>query len=82
MRASCLHGSAAQPKKDQLGSPTASFESILSLLSSMFVPELDDALLRWVSRIMGDSRLRADIRIWREQWRALVREGKDAGVLL
>lgn len=59
-----------------------SFETILSLLSSLFVPEQDDALLRWVSRTMADNKLRGEMRAWREQWRALVREGKDAGVLL
>ncbi|KZV94848.1 RabGAP/TBC [Exidia glandulosa HHB12029] len=68
--------------RDQLCADKVTFETILSLLSSLFVPEQDDALLRWVSRTMADTKLRGEIRSWREQWRMLVREGKDGGVLL
>jgi len=66
---------------DQLGSPTASFESVLSLLSSFFVPESDDALMHWVSRTMADKSLRADMKTWREQWRGFD-SGTKATILL
>ncbi|KAH7096129.1 rab-GTPase-TBC domain-containing protein [Auriculariales sp. MPI-PUGE-AT-0066] len=68
--------------RDQLGSAAASFETVLSLLSSFFVPETDDSLMHWVSRTMSDSRLRADMNGWRQQYRTLVREGKGADALL
>ena len=69
-------------KTDHLTSAQASFETILSLLSSFFVPEDDDALLRWMERAMDDKKLRAEMNRWREEWRGLVREKKDGGVLL
>ena len=63
-------------------SPQASFETILSLLSSFFVPEDEDALIRWVGHAMADRRLRADMKRWRREWAELVRTGRDAGGLL
>ncbi|KZT43890.1 RabGAP/TBC [Sistotremastrum suecicum HHB10207 ss-3] len=68
--------------KDHLLSKTASFESILSLLSSFFVPEDEDALFRWISKAMEDKKLKADMVRWRSEWTELVSQGKDAGVLL
>ena len=67
---------------DHLTSAQANFETVLSLLSSFFVPEDDDALLRWMERAMDDKKLRAEMNRWREEWRGLVREKKDGGVLL
>lgn len=67
---------------DHLLSKTASFESILSLLSSFFVPEDEDALFRWISKAMEDKKLKADMVRWRSEWTELVSQGKDAGVLL
>ncbi|KAJ8582117.1 hypothetical protein M405DRAFT_868095 [Rhizopogon salebrosus TDB-379] len=37
------------------------FETALSILSSFFVPEDDDALLSWVEQILGDKKLRSQI---------------------
>ncbi|KAL5494688.1 hypothetical protein ACEPAI_149 [Sanghuangporus weigelae] len=68
--------------RDHLTSAQASFETVLSLLSSFFVPEDEDALLRWVERALGDKKLRAEMNRWRAEWRGLVREKKDGGVLL
>ncbi|KAL5519521.1 hypothetical protein ACEPAH_1204 [Sanghuangporus vaninii] len=68
--------------RDHLTSAQASFETVLSLLSSFFIPEDEDALLRWVERALDDKKLRADMNRWRAEWRGLVREKKDGGVLL
>ena len=55
---------------------------MLSLLSSFFVPEDEDALLKWVERALDDRKLRAEMSRWRVEWRGLVREKKEGGVLL
>ncbi|KAF8588332.1 RabGAP/TBC [Ramaria rubella] len=68
--------------KDQLTSATANFETILSLLSSFFVPESEDALMKWIERALGDQKLRADMKTWRQEWHQLVAEGRDRDVLL
>ena len=67
---------------EYLSSAQASFETILSLLSSVFVPEDDDVFMRWVGKALKDERLRTEIDEWRREWVALVRDGKEAGVLL
>lgn len=67
---------------EHLLSKTASFESILSMLSSFFVPEDEDALFRWLSKAMEDKKLQADIVRWRSEWTDLVSQGKDGDVLL
>ncbi|KAB5587963.1 Rab-GTPase-TBC domain containing protein [Ceratobasidium theobromae] len=59
----------------------ANFETILSLLSSTFVPEDDDALLRWMQRLLTDRQLRAEMDQWRAEWARLVAEGKSAKAL-
>lgn len=68
--------------KDHITSPQASFETILSLLSSFFIPEDEDVLLRWIGRALDDKRLRADMEKWRSDWKTLVKEGKEGNVLL
>ncbi|OCB87104.1 RabGAP/TBC [Sanghuangporus baumii] len=67
---------------DYLTSTHASFGMVLSLLSSFFVREDEDALLRWVERALDDKNLRAEKNQRRAEWRGLVREKKDGGVLL
>ena len=67
---------------DCITSSHATFETILSLLSSFFVPESEDALLAWIEKVLGDQRLRADMARWREEWRELVASGKDRDALL
>ena len=67
---------------DNITSAAANFETVLSLLSSFFVPQDEDALLLWISKMLGDKTLRASIHQWREEWRDLVAAGKDGTVLL
>jgi hypothetical protein len=66
----------------QITSRSANFETILSLLSSFFVPEDEDVLLSWIGKILGDRKLRASMLQWRTEWRRLVAGGQDGRVLL
>ncbi|KAG1771237.1 RabGAP/TBC [Suillus occidentalis] len=61
---------------------SANFETILSLLSSFFVPEDDDSLLSWIERMLGDKKLRSRMAQWRQDWTELVASGKDGEALL
>lgn len=67
---------------DEVTAAAASFETILSLLSSFFVPESEDALMKWIERALGDRKLRADMHMWRREWHELVAQGKDRDALL
>lgn len=67
---------------DHITSASANFETILSLLSSFFVPEDEDTLMAWIGGMLADKKLRASIVEWRTEWKVLVREGKDAAALL
>lgn len=67
---------------DALMSTSASFETILGLLSSDFVVEDEDALFYWLQRAMEDRRLRRNMNQWREDWQKLVSTGADKDVLL
>ena len=67
---------------DNLLSPQASFESILSLLSSFFVVENEDALMDWIRKAMRNRQLRRDIDRWREEWKEKVENGEDKDALL
>ena len=67
---------------DHITSSAANFETILSLLSSFFVPESEDALLSWVETTLGDKKLRANMTRWRQEWKQLVATGKDGSALL
>lgn len=68
--------------RDYLASAQASFETILSLLSSFFVAESEDGLLLWIEHALGDKKLRAQMSGWRSEWRQLVKDGKDGTALL
>jgi len=68
--------------KDCITSKSATFETILSLLSSFFVPEDDDVLLEWIEKVMSDKKTRASMQQWRTDWRQLVATGKDSEALL
>ncbi|KAF7436286.1 hypothetical protein PC9H_003115 [Pleurotus ostreatus] len=68
--------------RDHITSSAANFETVLSLLSSFFVPEDENALLLWIGKVLGDKRLRANIRKWRAEWQELVKTGKDSTALL
>jgi len=67
---------------DQITSPHANFETILSLLSSFFVPEDEDVFLSWIEKMLGDAKLRRSMAVWRNEWRDLVRSGKEGAALL
>lgn len=68
--------------RDLLAAPNANFESILSLLSSYFVAEDDDALLRWIRKMYHQPGLKGRMDAWREEWHVLVRDGKSESALL
>jgi hypothetical protein len=68
--------------RDHITSSSANFETILSLLSSFFVPENDDALMSWIESTLADKKLRANMARWRQDWRGLVAAGKDGAALL
>jgi hypothetical protein len=61
---------------------TATFESILSLLSSYFVAEDEDALLRWIQKTLDQPGFRERLNGWRVDWHKLVKEGKSDRALL
>ncbi|KAF9013618.1 hypothetical protein BDZ89DRAFT_1077017 [Hymenopellis radicata] len=68
--------------RDHITANNANFETVLSLLSSFFVPEDENALLFWIEKTLGDRKLRASMASWREDWKRLVAEGKDGSALL
>ncbi|KAF8846007.1 RabGAP/TBC [Paxillus ammoniavirescens] len=68
--------------RDHITSSSANFETVLSLLSSFFVPEDEDSLLSWIEQLLGDKKLRAQISRWRQDWSQLVASGKDGDALL
>lgn len=68
--------------RDHITSDSANFETILSLLSSFFVPEDDDSLLSWIERMLGDKKLRLQMAQWRQDWTKLVASGRDGDALL
>ncbi|KAF5384858.1 hypothetical protein D9615_001044 [Tricholomella constricta] len=68
--------------RDQITSAAANFETVLSLLSSFFVPEDEDTLLAWIGHMLGDKKLRTSMLRWKEDWRGLVASGKDGAALL
>lgn len=67
---------------DHITSDSANFESVLSLLSSFFVPEDENMLLAWVEKVMSDKKLRSNMHHWRAEWRRLVETGEDTNALL
>ena len=67
---------------DHITSGSANFETALSLLSSFFVPEDDDALLSWIEQMLGDKKLRSQIAQWRHDWVQLAASARDGDALL
>jgi len=67
---------------DYITSSSANFETILSLLSSFFVPGDENLLLSWIETTLGDKKLRSNMTEWRQDWKALVASGKDGTALL
>ncbi|CDO73439.1 hypothetical protein BN946_scf185013.g74 [Trametes cinnabarina] len=68
--------------RDHITSSSANFETVLSLLSSFFVPEDEDALLLWIEKVLGDKKLRAEMVRWRQDWSKLVASGEHVTALL
>lgn len=68
--------------RDHITAASANFETVLSMLSSFFVPETDNDLLAWIEHMLGDKKIRAQITDWRKQWRELVASGRDRDALL
>ncbi|KAJ8587051.1 hypothetical protein M405DRAFT_843450 [Rhizopogon salebrosus TDB-379] len=66
---------------DHITSGSANVKTALSLLSSFFVPEDDDALLSWIEQMLGDKKLRSQIAQWRQDWVQLVASGRDGDAL-
>ncbi|KAF8433496.1 rab-GTPase-TBC domain-containing protein [Boletus edulis BED1] len=68
--------------RDHITSGSANFETVLSLLSSFFVPEDEDTLLSWVEDFLDNKKLRAQMHSWRQDWHQLVASGRDGSALL
>ncbi|EPT03344.1 hypothetical protein FOMPIDRAFT_51550 [Fomitopsis schrenkii] len=68
--------------RDHITSASASFETVLSLLSSFFVPEDENALLAWIEKVISDKKLRANMLQWRKDWQRLVERGEQGSALL
>ncbi|KAF9511041.1 hypothetical protein BS47DRAFT_1471403 [Hydnum rufescens UP504] len=65
-----------------LASPQASLETILSLLSSYFVPEDEDILVSWVQTTLGNKQIRSQMTQWRQSWQGLIASGQDSIALI
>ncbi|KII93312.1 hypothetical protein PLICRDRAFT_101668 [Plicaturopsis crispa FD-325 SS-3] len=68
--------------RDHITASAANFETILSMLSSFFVPEDENVFLVWIGKMLGDKKLRTSMTQWRETWKGLVASGKDGDALL
>ncbi|KAG8219387.1 RabGAP/TBC [Butyriboletus roseoflavus] len=68
--------------RDHITSNSANFETVLSLLSSFFIPEDDDVLLSWIEQFLADRKLRARMDSWRQGWHQLVASGQERSALL
>ncbi|OCH93006.1 RabGAP/TBC [Obba rivulosa] len=68
--------------RDHITSDAASFETVLSLLSSFFVPEDENALLSWIEKVISDKKLRDSMQRWRSDWNRLVASGEHTQALL
>ncbi|OSD00814.1 RabGAP/TBC [Trametes coccinea BRFM310] len=68
--------------RDHITSNAANFETVLSLLSSFFVPEDENAVLLWIENVLGDKKLRSEMVRWRQDWNKLVESGEHVTALL
>lgn len=67
---------------DYLSSPHANFETILSLLSSYFVAEDEDAFINWIRTTLESQEIRSAMVDWRRTWGELVTQGRHHDALL
>lgn len=60
------------------------FESILSTLSSsnLFVPEDDEAMLRWVGALLRDRSVQREMERARVEWAGIVQRGEEGSMML
>lgn len=65
-----------------LAHPAANFESILSLLSSYYVVEDEDAMLEWMRKLLWQPGVKELIAHWRREWKSLAERDKVDGLLL
>ncbi len=67
---------------DHITSDSANFETVLSLLSSFFVPEDEDTYVNWIAKVAENKKLRSEMQSWRAEWKELVASGRDGEALL
>lgn len=67
---------------DYLSAPQANFETILSLLSSYFIAEDEDAFIDWIRITMSTPEIRSAMTGWRRSWGELVDQGRQHDALL
>lgn len=68
--------------RDRITAESANFETVLSLLSSFFVPEDEDVYLNWISKVAENKKMRSKMQSWRAEWKGLVASGRDGEALL
>lgn len=67
---------------DHITADSANFETVLSLLSSFFVPEDEDVYLNWIAKVAENKKLRTKVQSWRAEWKEMVASGRDGDALL
>ena len=67
---------------DRITAEAANFETVLSLLSSFFVPEDEDIFLNWIAKVAENKKMRSKMQSWRAEWKGLVASGRDGEALL
>ena len=65
-----------------IGTPKANFETILSSLSSFYIPEDEDTFLRWMRKMLNQPNMRNRLDGWRKEWQSLVERKEDGKALL
>lgn len=68
--------------RDHITSDSANFETVLSLLSSFFVPEDEDIYVNWIAKVAENKKVRSEMQSWRAEWKELVASGRDGEALL
>ncbi|KAH9056975.1 RabGAP/TBC [Lactarius vividus] len=68
--------------RDHITSDSANFETVLSLLSSFFVPEDEDIYVNWIAKVAENKKIRSEMQSWRAEWKELVASGRDGEALL
>lgn len=61
-----------------LADPRADFESILSALSGFHIVQDEDAMCRWMRKVLEQPEVKMRIHGWRQEWRAGKKDAPDA----